>query len=173
MSVANKFSHSVFAHVFLESCLTKSWVWTATSVSVETETCTKSLKWTFVKFMTKIFLKVLTKQASALSLPSLCATVCDWHVCVTQGAAAVSGFYCCWYWLQFWSFRKAPCRRRALTWLTSLSLSLGWGLRAEMLWHDAFFSHDMPNFALNYILIELQWTHNFFAIFPREISPLR
>lgn len=42
---------------------------------METETCTKSLEWAFVKFMTKIFLKVLTKQASALSLPSPCATV--------------------------------------------------------------------------------------------------
>lgn len=40
---------------------------------------------------------LLTKQTSVLSLPSLCVTVCDSHICVTQGAAAVSGFYCCWY----------------------------------------------------------------------------
>lgn len=105
---------------------------------------------------------------------TVCNCVCDWHVCVTQGAAAISGFYCCWYWLQFWSFRKAPCRR-ALTWLTSLSSSLGWGLRAERLWHDGFFFPGCAQFVseLCPVLIELQWTHNFFAIFPREISPLR
>lgn len=85
MFVTNKLSHSVFTQVFLESCLTNSWVWTAISVSVETETCAKSLEWTFVKFMTKIvFFLVLTNQASILSLPSLHVPVADTYVSLRE-----------------------------------------------------------------------------------------
>lgn len=120
MSVTNKLSHSVFIHVFLESCLTKSWVCTATSASLETEICTKSLEWPFVKFMIKMSFKLLTKVTSEFVF-TVCDCVCDSHVCVTPGAAAVSGLHCGWHWLQFWSFRKAPCRRRALTAVTSVS----------------------------------------------------
>lgn len=42
---------------------------------METEKCTKSLECAFVKFTTKMFSKVLTKQVSVLSLPSLCVTL--------------------------------------------------------------------------------------------------
>lgn len=53
MSVENKHSHASFLPVFL-GVFTKSWVPTAASGSVETETHTGLLEWAFPKFMTKI-----------------------------------------------------------------------------------------------------------------------
>lgn len=81
-----------------------------------------------------------------------------------SGSSCSLRFYCCWLWLQFWSFRKAPCRRRALTWAASLFSPLGWGLRSERLWHDFFFffSPGCGQF-LNYVLIE----HSLFGIIYR------